>query len=162
MRARDAFLIGIGGGIVMIAATWLARFVAACADVSMLWGTVFLPASPDAWLVGALIQLLISGAVAVLYAWGFEHVTHHAGAWTGVRFSLVHSLVAGIALGLVVLVHHPRVPEAMPAPGWFALHYGAWGLIVLVLAHAVYGAFVGAAYEPARAQARHVPRSALT
>jgi hypothetical protein len=161
MRAKEAFVIGIGGGIAMIAATWLARFVAACTDVPMLWGTMFLPASPEAWLLGALIQLLILGVAGLLYAWAFEHLTQHAGALTGVLFSLVHSLIGGIALGLVVRVH-PRVPEAMPAPGWWALHYGAWGFIVLVLAHAVYGAVVGAAYEPAGARAHRAPRSALT
>lgn len=145
MRVREALVCGIGAGIAMTLATWVAGRVAPCTDMAMIWGTMLLPAGYEAWLLGLVIHLLVAAIVGVLYAWSFEHVTHHAGVWTGVAFSLVHSLIAGLALGFLPRVH-PRIPQAMPAPGWFGLGYGIWGLVVLIVAHAIYGAFVGATY----------------
>jgi hypothetical protein len=159
MRVKDALVWGIGAGVAMTVATWLAELVAPCADMPLIWGTMFLPASSAALLVGLLILLLVAAAIGILYALAFEYVTHHSGVWTGVLLSLVHSLVIGFALGLLPRVH-PRIPEAIPAPGWFALGYGIWGLVVLFAAHAVYGAFLGATYRAPYRQPRSVSRGA--
>jgi hypothetical protein len=159
MRVREALVSGIGAGIAMTLATWLAGRVAPCTDMPMIWGTMLLPAGDEAWLLGLVIHLLVAALVGLVYAFAFEHVTHGASAWTGVLFSLAHSLVAGIALGLLPRVH-PRIPQAMPEPGWLALGYGVWGLVVLIAVHAVYGAFVGATYGTVRQPARNVSRRA--
>lgn len=157
MRVREALISGIGAGVAMTLGTWLLERVSPCADMLMIWGTMLLPASYEAWLLGLIIHLIASAAVGVVYVWGFEHVTRHAGAWTGVVFSLAHSLFAGIGLGLLPTVH-PRIPQAMPAPGWFALGYGAWGLLALVLVHASFGAFVGATYGTVLRASHGAPR----
>lgn len=159
MRVREALISGVGAGVAMTAATWLAERVAPCTNMPMVWGTMLLPASYEAWLLGLVIHLIVAAAVGVLYALAFEHVTHRAGAWTGVLVSLIHSLIAGIALGLLPRVH-PRIPQAIPAPGWFGLGYGIWGLIVLFAVHAVYGAFVGATYRAVDYQSHGVSRRA--
>lgn len=159
MHVREALVSGIGAGVAMAVATWLAKQVAPCTDMPMIWGTMLLPAGYEAWLLGLVIDLIVAAAIGLLYALAFEHVTHHAGAWSGVLVSLIHSVVAGIALGLLARVH-PRIPEAIPAPGWFALGYGIWGLIALFAVHAVYGAFVGATYGAVDLQRRGVSRSA--
>lgn len=159
MRAGQAFGAGVVGGIAMSIAMWLARMMGMHVDISMTWGTMFLPAGSAAWILGFVIHLIVSGLFALGYAWAFENITHHAGAWTGVLFSLVHTVIAGIFLGFLPMMH-PRIPEAMPAPGWFMSNQGAMGVIGLFVLHAIYGAVVGAMYHPVHLRADEPVRAA--
>lgn len=94
-----------------------------------------------------MIHLIVSGVIGVIYAAAFETITHRAGAALGVAFSLVHSVLAGIIVGILPAVH-PRIPEAIPAPGFFMSAMGVMGVIGLFVLHAIYGAIVGAMYQP--------------
>lgn len=148
MRAGQAFTAGVTGGIVMSILQWMARtFMGMPVNISMIWGTMFLPKGPGAWVLGFIIHLIVSGLIALVYAWAFENITHHAGVWTGVLFSLVHAVIAGLFMGMLPAMH-PRIPEAMPAPGWFMSNSGMMGVIGMFVLHMVYGGIVGAMYHP--------------
>lgn len=58
-----------------------------------------------AWIVGFIMHLMISGLIALVYAAGFEYITHRAGWIMGVAFSIVHVLIGGIVMGMVPAMH---------------------------------------------------------
>ncbi|MGI8509241.1 MAG: hypothetical protein ACR2MQ_07950 [Gemmatimonadaceae bacterium] len=154
MRKGQAFGAGVAGGIVMVSAIWLVRtFLGIPVDLAMVEGTMFLPKGPSAWILGLIIHLVISGLIGLIYAWGFETITHRAGALVGASFSLVHAVIAGLLFGTVP-TFHPRIPEAMPAPGMFLSNLGVMGVIAFFVFHAIYGAVTGAIYHPEHADAR--------
>ncbi len=97
---------------------------------------------------GFVMHLMISGLIALVYAWGFEHVTHRATAGIGVGFSLIHSVIAGLFMGMVPAMHPLIQSGQMPAPGYFMANKGGMYIIALFVMHAVYGAIVGAMYGP--------------
>jgi hypothetical protein len=155
MSVGKAFGAGMIGGVAMAILMWMARALTAgmSMDLSMVLGTMFLPAGAAAWVLGSIMHLVVSGLIALVYAWGFEHVTHRAGALVGLAFSVIHSIGTGVFTGLVPMLH-PRIPEAMPAPGYFLLRMGVMGVTALFAVHFVYGAIVGAVYGSAIHPAR--------
>lgn len=155
MKTGKAFWAGVVGGIAMVILIWMARtFMGMQMNLSMMIGTMFLPAGPAAWILGFIVHLVISGLIALIYAWGFENVKHKAGVWLGVAFSLIHATIAGLVMGMVPAMH-PRIPEMMPAPGFFLSRMGAMGVIALFVLHFVYGGIVGAMYRPVLHGADH-------
>lgn len=150
MQAGRAFGAGVAGGVVMTVLIWLARtFMGMPMNLSMMEGTMLVqPPGPVAWTVGFVMHLTISGLIALLYAWAFEHVVHRAGAGIGALFGLVHAVIAGLVMGMVPAMH-PLIPTQMPAPGAFLSNI-PMGPVALFVLHAAYGAVVGAIYAPAR------------
>lgn len=163
MKTGKAFLAGVVGGLVMVILIWMARtFMGMHMNLSMMLGTMILPMGMGAWIIGFTMHLIISGLIALIYAWGFEHVTHKAGVLVGLGFSIIHAIGAGIFMGMVPLIH-PRIPEMMPAPGFFLSGMGMMGVIALFMLHFVYGAIVGGMYGPVEHLAdRTVDRPAYT
>ncbi|MGI8510332.1 MAG: DUF6789 family protein [Gemmatimonadaceae bacterium] len=163
MKTGKAFGAGVVGGIVMVILMWMARtFMGMHMDLSMMEGTLFLPMGPTAWIVGFIMHLIISGLIGLLYAWGFENVTHRSGAVVGMGFGVIHAVLAGLFMGMVPAMH-PRIPEMMPAPGFFLSNMGMMGIIALFVLHLVYGAIVGGMYGPVEHPAdRTVDRPAYT
>jgi hypothetical protein len=149
MKAGKAFLAGVIGAIAMSVILWIARnWMGIPAHMEMMLGTMVVPnAALTAWLVGFAIHLLIGGVLALVYAWGFEHITHRAGWLVGVGFGLIHAVIAGLG-NLMVPAIHPMIPERMPAPGAFMANLGIIGIVAEFALHAVYGAIVGALYGP--------------
>lgn len=146
MKAGTAFWAGVVGGVVMVVLMWMARtFMGMQIDLSMMLGTMLLPIGTGAWIVGFMMHLIISGLIALIYAWGFEHVTHRAGVLVGMGFSIIHSVGTGIFMGLVPAIH-PRMPEMIPIPGFFLSSLGMMGIVGLFILHFVYGGIVGAMY----------------
>lgn len=111
-------------------------------------GTMVADPGTTAWIIGFVMHLMISGLIALIYAWGFEHVTHRAGWAVGAGFSLIHSVIAGMAMGMIPLIH-PRMPNPVMPPGFFMANLGTIGPVIVFMFHAVYGAIVGAIYGPA-------------
>ena len=101
-----------------------------------------------AGIIGFIMHLSISGLIALIYAWGFEHVAHRAGWLVGVGFSLIHSIGTGLFMGLVPMMHPMMRSGAMPAPGLFMANKGMMYVVALFVLHAIYGAIVGAIYPP--------------
>ncbi|MGI8548146.1 MAG: hypothetical protein ACR2M1_12585 [Gemmatimonadaceae bacterium] len=148
MKTGKAFSAGVIGAIVMVILMWMARtFTGMQINLSMMLGTMFLPMGMGAWIMGFIMHLIIGGVIGIIYAWGFEHLTHKAGWTVGVGFGFINAIVAGIFMGRIPAIH-PRIPEMMPAPGFFLLNMGMMGLIGLFVMHMIYGAVVGAMYGP--------------
>ncbi len=150
MNTNKAFVAGMLGGVAMTLVMWMARtFMGMDVNLSMMLGTMFVqPPGTTAWIVGFIMHLVISGMIALLYAWAFEHVTHRAGWLVGLGFSLIHSIATGIFMGMVSAIHPLIKSGQMPAPGYFMANKGPMYVVALFMLHAIYGAIVGARYAP--------------
>lgn len=147
MKKSTAFLAGVLGAAVMSVITWAARNYAEMpVNMELMLGTM-LGGPPDEahWFTGLLVHLINGGIFGLVYGWLFEHVTNHAGWLMGLFFGLVHTIAAGIFLGLVPPMH-ALIPEVMAAPGFFMANLGAAGVIALFGLHMIFGAIVGAGY----------------
>lgn len=165
MNTSRAFLAGAVGGAAMSVVMFVARLMGMEVNLEMMLGTVLLAPGAAAWVVGLGMHLVVSGLIALAYAWGFERVTRRAGWRTGLLFALVHIVVAGLFMGAVLPAMHPLVPEAMPmpahamaTPGYFMMALGGVGFLAFATLHALYGALVGALYGPVGARGRPAPR----
>lgn len=140
MNIRRAFVAGVVGGAVMAVLVKVGPV-----NLEMMLGTLVLPRGVAAWILGLLMHLVISGAIALLYALGFERLTHRAGPAVGAAFSVVHAVVGGLALAVIPAIH-PMIPEQMRAPGAFMSGVGFGGVLLFFIEHLVYGAIVGQLY----------------
>ncbi|MFU8803601.1 MAG: hypothetical protein ACNA8W_07325 [Bradymonadaceae bacterium] len=147
MNLSRAFLAGVIAGIVMSILMALGRAVGIPLAAEMMLGTMFgLPmGAVGTWVFGFVMHLIVSGLIALLYAVGFERVTHRAGWGVGAAFSLVHILIAGIVMAMMPLIH-PMIPTPMGAPGFLMFNMGAAAAILFIVEHVIYGALVGGIY----------------
>jgi hypothetical protein len=121
-------------------------------------GTMFTPDRDRARLVGFLVHVVNGWLFALIYAAAFES-WRRTTWWLGALIGLVHGafvLLAGVSL---IPALHPRMASEqqgptptrqLEPPGFMALNYGRRTPIVLLLAHLVYGAILGAFYRPTR------------
>lgn len=122
-----------------------------------LIGTVVSSRRSWATAVGSALHFAAGIAFAVLYAlvfgeWG------RAGAMLGAGLGLLHGLFV-LTVGLETLsAFHPRMASRhhgptptrqLEPPGFLALHYGWRTPLVTLVAHAAYGAVLGASFHPA-------------
>lgn len=107
MKTGKAFLAGVIGGAVMSLGLAMARFMGMPAKLEMMMGTMFLEPGTAAWVLGFIMHLMISGLIALIYAWGFERVTHKAGWMVGVGFSIIHIVIGGVFMAMLPMMH-PR------------------------------------------------------
>lgn len=126
-------------------------------NIPYMLGTMFTPDRERAKLIGFVVHLFNGLWLSLLYVAAF-HAWGRASLWLGVGVGLVHAafvLTAGMRLmpGM-----HPRMADEMQGPtirrqleppGFLALNYGARTPISVVLAHAVFGAILGAFYPVA-------------
>lgn len=146
MNLSRAFLAGVLGGLIMSLGLFLGRLMGMEVNIESLMGTLFFEPGALAWTVGLVMHLMLSGMIAVAYAWGFETVTKRASAGLGAAFAAVHILVAGLVMGAVIPAVHRLVPEQMAGPGYFMANHGAMGTVAFVVLHLVFGMIVGALY----------------
>jgi polyferredoxin len=87
----------------------------------------------------------------LIYAAGFEYITHKPNWMLGAAFGIVHWLVAGVFLGMMSSMH-PLMTAASPtagqlaAPGFFAANFGIMAIVAVLVLYIIYGAIVGALY----------------
>jgi hypothetical protein len=124
MKAGRAVAAGVVGGVAMTTLGWLVRRLGLEMNAEMMLGTVVSSPGLTAWLIGFGMHLMISALIALAYAWGFEHVTHRAGAAVGLGFAVIHVVIAGMVMAMIPAMH-PIIPEQMPAPGPFMANMGA-------------------------------------
>jgi len=153
MNTGRAFGVGVVGGIVMSIVLAMARLMGIPANLEMMEGTMFMDPGPMAWVMGFIMHLVLSGLIALVYAWGFEHVTHRSGALVGAGFGIVHAVIAGMVMGMMPMIH-PRMPSPVMPPGAFMSHLGIMGPIAVFMLHMIYGAIVGRMYAPVVQPAR--------
>ncbi len=147
MKVGKALIAGIVGGVAMTLLAWLARQMGIGMDAEMMLGTMVSSPGNAAWLIGFAMHMMLSVAIAFIYAWGFERVTHRAGVVVGLGFAVIHVILAGMVMGIIPAMH-PMIPEQMPAPGAFMANMGTTFVALFVIEHLMYGAIVGAMYGP--------------
>ncbi len=122
-------------------------------DIPFLLGTAVTESRVRARAVGYALHLAAGIGFAAIYFALFAALGDSSW-WLGALFGLLHGLVVltGIADVLVPLVH-PRVGTPMTAahsfallepPGFMFRNYGRSTPVVILLAHVLYGAIVGA------------------
>lgn len=148
MNFGKAFLAGVVGGVVMSIGLAMGRAMGMPANLEMMLGTM-MGSQPSTmiWVMGFVMHLIISGLIALIYAVGFEYLTHRSGWLIGVGFGVIHAIIGGIFMGMMPMMH-PLIPEQMPAPGAFMSNLGMMGVIAEIMLHLIYGAIVGAIYTP--------------
>ncbi len=147
MNIGRAFVAGVVGGIVMSLGLAIGRAMGMdAANLEMMLGTMLLQPGTGAFVLGMMMHLIISGAIALIYAWGFEHVTHRSNAAIGAGFGVIHGIIGGMAMGMMPMMH-PLIPEVMPAPGAFMSSMGMMGVVAEMMVHVIYGMVVGAMYR---------------
>ncbi len=159
MNTGKAFLAGVAGGAAMTVLGAVVRALGMPVNLEMMLGTMFLAPGATAWIAGLIMHLAISGMIALLYALGFERLSHRAGTGTGALFSLVHIVIGGCAM-LALPAMHPMIPQEMPAPGAFMSGMGLAGVAFFVVEHVMYGAIVGALYGTVRHPRERTERTA--
>ncbi len=147
MRVGKAIIGGVVGGLAMTVLAWTARQAGIEMNGEMMLGTMVSAPGTTAWLIGLLMHLMLSVLIALIYAVGFEHVTHRAGVAVGLGFAVIHVTIAGIVMAMIPAIH-PMIPEQMPAPGAFLGNMGAIFVALFVLEHLLFGAIVGGMYGP--------------
>jgi hypothetical protein len=147
MRAGSAFLTGVIAAAVMVGLMAVARGVGITnLDVVMIRGALATGAvSGGAWVLGFIIQLIVGGLIALIYAAVFEAI--RASNWgLGLLGGIIHTIIAGF-----VIAAFPAISTstgALSAPGAFAAGYGAGAIGTFIVVHLVYGMIVGGSYTP--------------
>jgi hypothetical protein len=120
-----------------------------------LLGTMFTPSRDRAKLVGILVHFVNGWMFSLVYIAAF-HAWGTSSWWLGGLIGLLHAcfvLTAGMAMlpGLHPRManeqYGPTVVRQLEPPGFMALHYGLRTPISVLLAHAVFGAILGAFYS---------------
>ncbi len=124
------------------------------ANVPYLLGSVLTPRRDRAKIYGFLMHLCMGWLFALVYLAAF-HWLHRATWWLGAAMGLVHGTFV-LTAGLPILPGlHPRManPHGAPTvarqiepPGFLGLNYGVQTPVWVLIAHAVFGAVLGALY----------------
>jgi hypothetical protein len=123
-------------------------------SIPYMLGAIFTPDRDRARLVGTLVHFVNGWLFALVYAAAFES-WGRAEWWLGAAIGLVQSLFV-LTAGMAFLPgmhprmageqHGPTPTRQLEPPGFLALHYGVRTPVVVIIAHLVYGAILGAFY----------------
>ncbi|MDQ3964116.1 MAG: hypothetical protein M3277_09445 [Actinomycetota bacterium] len=125
-------------------------------DIPMMLGTVFVEDPDRARVVGSVVHLINGQGFALLYASGFD-VLGEANWWLGGLFGALHGFAALTLIVPLLPGIHPRMasersgPAAhnvLEPPGLFGLNYGRQTALVTLVAHVLYGTFLGIFLSP--------------
>lgn len=118
-------------------------------------GTMVSGDREKAKLYGFGLHVLNGWVFSIFYVLIFEN-QHLANWWFGLLLGLAHALLAlTVGMSLVPGLHPrmaseqqgPTVNRELEPPGFMALHYGIRTPISVFLAHAAFGAILGALYH---------------
>ena len=124
-------------------------------NIPYLIGTVVTPDREKAKFYGLLIHLVNGWLFSILYILIFQ-AEHLATWWFGLLLGLAHalfaltagmSLVPGMHPRMSSEQHGPTVSRQLEPPGFMALNYGFQTPLSVFLAHAAFGAILGAMYR---------------
>jgi hypothetical protein len=123
-------------------------------DIPFIVGTMMTADRDRAKFVGFLAHLFNGWVFAIVYALFFQQL-HKATWWLGALFGIAQGVIVVVAILPLLPGIHPRMvsdfrgPEPtrlLEPPGFLATNYGRMTPIVTILAHAIYGAIIGAFY----------------
>jgi uncharacterized membrane protein YagU involved in acid resistance len=125
-------------------------------SIPFLLGTMVTSDRDRAMLAGTALHVVNGWVFALLYGAAFESLGR-ATWWLGAAAGAGHALFV-LLVGLPMLpALHPRMASEhhgptptrhLQPPGFLALHYGYQTPIATLAAHLVYGAILGAFYQP--------------
>ncbi|PYX09274.1 MAG: hypothetical protein DMG88_06295 [Acidobacteria bacterium] len=124
-------------------------------NIPYLIGTFLTPDRERAKFYGFAIHMVNGLAFSVLYVLVFE-ARHLANWWFGMLLGLAHALfVLTVGVNLMPAVHPrmareqhgPTATRQLEPPGFMALNYGLRTPVSVFIAHAVFGAILGALYQ---------------
>lgn len=120
-------------------------------SIPFMLGTMLTPHRDRAMVVGWLAHVVNGWLFALLYALVFENLGWNTW-WLGGAIGAVHASFV-LTVGMVMLPGlHPRMVSEhfgptpnrqLQPPGFLALNYGERTPIVTLIAHVLYGAFLG-------------------
>ncbi len=170
MNAGVAILGGLIGGVAMVAVLYTAIWMMPRQmkmNFLLIVGTMFVPVGAAAYGVGLAVHLMMSAAFGLVHGGLIEAAgvtSAGEGAAYGALFGLGHAVIAGVALGMMPLLHprmRPEQPKLIPAfagggaasdeelldpPGFFGLNYPPLTVMGFVMLHVMFGVIVGASY----------------
>ena len=123
-------------------------------DMPFIIGTMVTPDRDRAKLIGYGMHLFNGWLFAIVYALFFENL-HKATWWFGAAIGAVQGVVVVVAVLPLLPGIHPRMvsdfrgPEPtrlLEPPGFLSTNYGRMTPLITILAHAIYGAILGAFY----------------
>jgi len=123
-------------------------------DMPFIIGTMVTPDRDRAKLIGYAMHLFNGWVFAIVYALFFENL-HKATWWFGAAIGAAQGIVVVVALLPLLPGIHPRMvsdfrgPEPtrlLEPPGFLSTNYGRATPLITILAHAIYGAILGASY----------------
>ncbi len=116
-------------------------------NLFMRLGTMMLPVGAAAFVMGAMVHAVMSVVFGLVHGAIFAaaDIDSAWAAW-GLLFGLAHWAVAGMALGMLPLMH-PRIRDGeLEAPGFYALSYPPMTAAGFLMLHLLFGVVVGALY----------------
>jgi hypothetical protein len=125
-------------------------------DIPFILGTIFTADRDRAKFFGLVVHLINGWVFALVYGLFFENV-HIATWWFGALIGTMQGVIVVVALLPLLPGVHPRMvsdsrgPEPtrlLEPPGFLATNYGRMTPVVTIIAHAIYGAIIGAFYIP--------------
>jgi len=119
-------------------------------NLFMLLGSMMLPVGATAFVVGAMVHVMMSIVFGLVHGAVFAvaDINSAEAAW-GLLFGAVHWVMAGMALAMLPLVH-PRIRSGeLPSPGPFALHYPPMTAMGFLVLHLLFGVLIGIIYGSA-------------
>ncbi len=170
MDATAAAVGGLIGGGAMVAMLYPAMWMMPRQmkmNFLLIVGTMFLPAGPAAYGAGLMVHAMMSAVFGLVHGGLLETsgvTSPGAGAGLGALFGLGHAAIAGMALGMMPMLHPrmlPERPKLIPAfaggiseaqerllepPGYFALNYPLPTTIGFFALHILFGLIVGLVY----------------
>lgn len=155
-EAASAALWGLVGTIVLTTIMAASQSLGLTRmNLPFMLGTMFTADRDRANILGFLVHLVNGWIFAALYVAAFENL-NLATWWLGAGIGLVHASFV-LAAGMPVLPslhprmaseqHGPAPTRLLEPPGSFALNYGRRTPVSVLLAHAIYGAILGAFYN---------------
>ena len=158
MKLGRAILVGVIGAVIVFVIVWITgRVVGVAADLASLTAAALVGQTGGAaWVAGFVAQLLLGACAAIVYAAIFEWVTERSGAWIGLAIAIAHVIVAGLVVGF--LPGERLIEAGVMPPGAFYEYRGPWCIAAFVVAHLVFGWFVGITYGATRQNRRWVSR----
>lgn len=170
MNTQVAITGGLAGGLAMVGVLYMAMWIMPRQmrmNMLLLVGTMFVPPGAAAYGIGLVVHMMMSAVFGVAHGALIEGVgasSGAAGAGYGALFGLGHVLLAGMALGMMPMLH-PRMrssqqrfspalaagpsgpnDEQLDAPGFFGLNYPFMTTVGFFALHIMFGVVVGSIY----------------
>jgi uncharacterized membrane protein YagU involved in acid resistance len=120
-----------------------------------IMGSMFTPNADRAKVYGFFFHLLNGWVFSLVYVLIFQSLGQ-ANWWIGALLGLAHalfmlivvmSLMPGVHPRMASELHGPTASRMLEPPGFMALNYGLRTPVSVILAHMVFGIFLGAFYH---------------